>query len=133
MVYVLDTSILIEIENNNKKVLSDIVEKVGDINSLDLYITYFGFCEYFYGHTKKNKKNKRAIMERLKRYRLLNTSKESAIIFCITQNDLKESGKEIPVFDLLSSSIAIANNMFMITTDEHFKRIPGLKTIIIKP
>lgn len=133
MEYILDTSILIEIENNNKKVLSDIVEKIGDIESLNFYITYFGFCEYFYGHIKKNKKNKQTILERLNGYKLLNTSKESAIIFCITQNDLKESGKEIPIFDSLSSSIAIANNMFMITADENFKRIPGLKTIMIEP
>ncbi len=133
MEYVLDTSILIEIENNNKKVLSEMVKKLGDISSIDLYLTYFGFCEYFYSHIKKNKKNKQVTLERLKKYKLINTSKESAIIFCINQNDLKESGKEIPVFDLLSSSIAIANNMAMITADDHFRRIPRLKTIKITP
>ena len=129
MDYILDTSILIEIENDNKEIISKIAKQTD--KSSNLFITYFGFCEYFYGHTKKNKKNKEKILERLEKYSLINTSKDSAIIFCETKNELIEKGNEIPVFDLLSASIAIDKEMTLITLDSHFKRLPRLKTIII--
>ncbi|MBU0627993.1 MAG: type II toxin-antitoxin system VapC family toxin [Nanoarchaeota archaeon] len=131
MDYIIDTSILIEIDNDNEKIISKIDEMADD--SSDLFITYFGFCEYFYGHIKKNEKNKAKVIERLGKYKFLDTSKDSAIIFCNMKRELKEKGSEIPVFDLLSSSIAVSNNMAMITADEHFNRIPGLRKIVLEP
>lgn len=39
----------------------------------------------------------------------------------------------IPLFDIPIASIVIDNNMTLVTTDEHFKRIPGLKSVILTP
>jgi len=39
---------------------------------------------------------------------------------------------KIPVLDMLVASIAIQNNMVLVTYDQHFRDIKGLKSIILK-
>ena len=102
MHYILDTSALIEIENGNNEIVSSILELTGQ-NKVQMFVTYFGFCEYFYGHIRKDDKNRERVLERLAKYKLINTSRESAILFCNLRNKLKEEGKDIPMFDLLSA------------------------------
>ena len=131
MDYVLDTSILIELDNDNQNVINSITKKINDLDFTEFYITFFNLCEYYYGHIKKNKKNKEKIKSNLSKYKLLNTSCDSALTFCDLKNVLKRKGADIPVFDLLISSIVMTNNMTLITRDKHFTKVPGLKVMIV--
>ena len=132
MDYVIDTSVLIEIENDNKQIIEKLISEIKDYESSTFYITYFCFCEFYYGHIKKNIKNKKRIIKELNKYNLLNTTMNSGILFCEIMNELRQKGRPIPVFDILSSSVAIDNNLCLITLDKHFKEIPQLKAIVLE-
>lgn len=128
---IIDTSILIEIENNNKKVIEQI-EELKDTPTSEICITLFNFCEFYFGIINKSVNNKEKALKKLDEYVLLNTTRKTGVIFCEILNKLKKSGKSIPQFDLMILSIAIENNMTLITADNHFKKIDGLKTVVLE-
>src|SRR3989338_2700395 len=101
---VLDTNILIEIENNNKKIIEQL-EQLKNMYPQNLSITIFNLCEFYYGAINKNEKHKHLILERLSQYNLFNTTSKTAIIFCELLSKLKTRGTIIPQFDLLIASL----------------------------
>ena len=131
MNYLLDTNILIEIENDNLKIIKEL-EQIKLAGTGKLFISIFSFSEFFYGIVRKNLKNKEKILERLKEYELINTTKESGILFCEILSKLKDAGKIVPQFDAFIAALAIENDLTLITRDEHFKEIPTLKMILLK-
>lgn len=131
MNYLIDTSTLIEIENNNELVLKELEKIRASTSSGALYLSIFAYSEYYSGVINKSEKNKNKIMERLNEYPLLNTTKKTAIIFSELLHQLKKKGKVIPHFDLFIAALAIENDMVLITGDNHFKEIPELKRIIL--
>tara|TARA_Y100000034_G_scaffold44576_2_gene54768 strand:- start:10695 stop:11081 length:387 start_codon:yes stop_codon:yes gene_type:complete len=128
MPYVLDTTILIELEKKK----SNIISKLKTLPPDELQITYFTLCEYYYGIIKKSPRNRLKALKSLFKYNTLYPLYKSALIFCELKNKLIRSGKEIPDFDLLIASVVMENNSILITMDKHFSRIKGLKTIVIK-
>ncbi len=130
MSFILDTSILIEVENDNQEII-DKITQLKDAPQSELYITIFNFTEFYYGVMNKNDKNKSLAKERLSKYHLLNTTRRTAEIFCEIWHELTKKGKIIPQFDLFISAFAIEHSFTLITLDGHFKEVPGLKTIIL--
>lgn len=129
MNYVLDTSILIEIENGNK----EIIQKIQDLKRTpfaDLCITIFTYCEYYYGAIEKNQAHKEKIKQRLLQYKILNTSVETASRFCELFSLLKKKGKSLPQFDTFIAAITLEHDGLLLTSDTDFEQIPGLKKII---
>ncbi len=168
MNYLLDTNILIEIEDNNPNLIKQL-EQIKISQEGKIFISIFSFSEFFYGIIRKNPKsknpnrsraagllksrgiftlengsqqsggvldpfslNKEKILERLKEYELVNTTRESAIIFCEILSQLKDLGRMIPQFDAFIAALAIENDLTLITADEHFQGVQGLKTILLK-
>jgi tRNA(fMet)-specific endonuclease VapC len=131
MKYLIDTNVLIEIENNNLEVIQSI-DSLRKTNEDNIFISIFTFSEFYYGILRKSPKNKERIVERLNDFDLINTSKQSGIIFCEILSHLKETGKIIPQFDVFIAALAIENDLTLITLDEHFKEIPNLKVIMLK-
>lgn len=127
MGFLIDTSILIEIENDN----SEIIKKIEQLGRAELFITIFNFCEYHYGLLNKSQKNQERLMQRLGEYKLLNTSFRSGIIFCQMLAELKKAGRTVPQFDLFIAAIAVENDLILISADEHFRNIPKLKSVIL--
>ncbi len=130
MSFVLDTNILIEIENNNQ----DLIEKINSIKNApnaELCLTIFSFCEFYIGAIKKSEKNKEKILERLGQYVLLNTTQRTGILFCELRYKLQKNGTLLPHFDIFIATLCIENDYTLITSDAHFKDIPGLKRIFI--
>lgn len=127
MGFLIDTSILIEIENDNK----EIIKKIEQLGKAELFITIFNFCEYYYGLLNKSQKNQDKLTQRLEEYRLLNTSLRSGTIFCKMLSELKKEGRTVPQFDLFIAAIAVENNLTLISMDEHFRNIPRLSSVII--
>lgn len=129
MSYLLDTSILIEIEKENQDIISRIA-RLDQKGHGEFYITFFNFCEFYYGAINKNERNKKRILDGLRKYRLLNTSEPAAIIFCKLLQELKKTGKQVAQFDLLIASIAIDSDLTLLTADKGFKEIPQLRTVV---
>lgn len=128
---IIDTSVLIEIENKNVDILKQL-NNLKESPKSDLSITFFTFCEFYTGIMRRNKKNKELALQTLNNYKLLNTTMWSGIIFCEIIDLLKKNGDSIPIFDALIASIAIENNLVLVTLDSHFKKIPNLKVILLK-
>ncbi len=131
MNFLVDTSTLIEIENNNEVVVKGLERLRNNTPQASLYISIFTYSEFYYGIINKSEKNKNKVVERLNDYPLLNTTRKTAIVFSELLHSVKKKGKIIPHFDLFIAALAIENDMMLITGDNHFKEIPELKSIIL--
>lgn len=128
MKYIIDTSILIEIENGNEKVL----QRIQDLKRTpfaELCITIFTFCEFYYGAMEKNQANKEKVKQRLMQYKILNTSVETGSRFCELFFALKKKGKSLPQFDTFIAAITLEHDGLLLSADSDFEHIPGLKLV----
>ncbi len=130
MAFVLDTNVYIAIERNNQKIINQISKL--DISER-ISITAPSYSELYDGLLKGKKDEFKSKLEKLDTVNLLNTTKSSSKLFAEIKFKLEKIGRMVPLFDILIASIVIDNNMTLITTDEHFKRIPGLKSVILTP
>jgi tRNA(fMet)-specific endonuclease VapC len=131
MSLIIDTSVLIEIENENLEIISKI-NKLKTAPKAEIYITFFTFCEFYYATMARNEKNKVKIKKRLTNYRILNTTQRTGEIFCETMYELQQKGKMIPQFDIFIASFALEHDMVLIATDNHFNNISHLKKSILE-
>ena len=129
MSFVIDTSVLIEIEKKNKTVLSRLEEL--EIEKGNIYITSPSYTEFCFGLIGLSREKFSMQMARLDNYELLNTSKNSSKLLAEIKHYLSKKGFMIPVFDLIIASIALDCKMPLVTLDEHFKRIPELDVVLI--
>ena len=91
------------------------------------------YSEIYDGLLKGRKDELKIKLENLDSINLLNTTKSSSRLFAEIKYNLEKSGKMIPLFDILIASIFICNDMALLTTDEHFNRVPGLRKILFNP
>lgn len=129
MSFIIDTSILIEIEKDNKSISSQL-EQLESIKG-NIYITSPTYSEFYLGLLKLPKEKLEKGKERLDKYKLLNTTKNSSRLLAEMKQDVSKAGTMIPIFDLLIASIAMDNQMPLVTLDEHFKKIPTLNSILL--
>src|SRR3989344_9107279 len=101
MSFLLDTSILIEIESNNQK----IIDKLKALPKGNFYITIFTFCEYYRGFMNKNHANRLKALEELDKYITLQTTKETGICFVELLENLSKKGEALPHFDVFIAAI----------------------------
>ncbi len=130
MKYVIDTSILIEIENGNEEIINAL-HQLKKTPFSELYITIFTFCEYYYGVMERSQENKEKVKQRLLQYEILNTSVESASHFCELFSALKKKGKSLPQFDTFIAAITIEQQGVLVTGDSDFAQIPNLNSIVL--
>ena len=129
MSIVIDTSVLIEIEKNNNEILS----KLDNLESIkeEVYITSPTYAEFYLGLLKLSKEKSEKGKQRLDKYKLLNTTKNSSKMLAEIKHKISKDGTPIPIFDLFIASIAMDSGMPLITLDNHFKKIQNLNVIII--
>lgn len=127
---VLDTNILIEIENNNHKIVSLLKKIIGDSFSNPV-ITAPSYTEFLCGVIDKPELKKQRSEQFLDDFDLLHTSKNSSRLLANIKHKLEKAGKMIPIFDLFIASIIMDNSATLITMDGHFKNIEELRVIII--
>jgi len=119
--FVIDTSVLIEIEKKNKAILLRLEEL--EAEKENVYITSPSYTEFCFGLI--------GLPEERFSTQLLNTSKNSSKLLAEIKHHLTRKGIMIPIFDLIIASIALDCKMPLITLDEHFKRIPDLNVVLI--
>ena len=114
-----DICILIEIFKGNKEIADF-------LNNLPLFfISTIALGELYIGINRVVNKSKhtRKLNEFLKIATVLNVDIESAAIYGKIVAVLYKSGKPIPTNDVWIASIAIQNNLTLITQDKHFLEI----------
>lgn len=58
---------------------------------------------------------------------ILNVGKETAEIYSEIKMSLKKKGKPIPINDVWIAAQAVENGAVLVTYDQHFSEIPGLR------
>lgn len=130
MDFVLDSNVYIEIERNNDKIINEL-SKLNLLGKVS--ITSPTYSEIYDGLLKGRKDELKNKLESLNEVTLLNTTKNSSKLFAEIKHSLEKSGKMIPLFDILIASIVIGNDMTLLTMDEHFNKVPGLRKVILGP
>ena len=123
--YLLDSNIIIAIFKGNKS----FAEKISNEEVIFLPCIVLG--ELYTGVNRVLDKNKhlKILSEFLQLCKVVNIDSTTAKFYGETMAALHERGKPIPTNDVWIASIAIQNNLTLISNDKHFKDIPNLKII----
>src|SRR3990167_10156751 len=125
MPYLLDTDIYIYLTAGNKKVLGKIQE-AGDEN---IFLSSISVAELYFGifGSKQMEDNLRKIQNHLKKLEVMNFTKNTAKVFGRIKADLKRKGTPVADMDLAIASIAIHNNLTLVTHNtRHFEPVGEL-------
>ena len=124
--YLVDSDILIYFLKGKKEV----VERLTQISNDDLYISRINYTELIYGayNSSKVNHNLKVIEPFLEKFKVLEFTKVSSLIFAKEKARLKKNGNIIADMDLMIASIAIENSCTLISNNlKHFERIQNLK------
>ncbi len=127
---ILDTSILIEIERENKKV-KDVLYTYSRTHSGIPYITSLTYAEFLYGFLKIHKKQK--ALEILDLYELLAPTKKSAGLIAELKYTLEKKGITIQLADIFIAAIVLEHDAVLATMDTDFKKIENLRLLFVNP
>ncbi len=126
MTWLLDTNICVYLLNGNEQLKHKILE----IGVQNLAISNAVLAELYFGayNSSKIKSNIATIESFSKHLTIISDSVESARLFGRIKADLKRHGKRIEDFDILVASIALANDLTLVTHNTiHFGRITDLR------
>ena len=126
MKYLLDTNICVYLLNGE----ASLKKKVKEIGAYSLTVSNSVLAGLYFGayKSKKVEENLKRIELFKKNMAVFSDSEESAKLFGKIKADLSSKGTIIEDFDILISSIAIANSCILVTNNlEHFERIESLK------
>jgi tRNA(fMet)-specific endonuclease VapC len=122
-VTVLDTNFLIDVlrDKCNPEGILDMIEhpKTTTINVFELY---FGA-----ERSVKKKESISNINSLIKSIEILEFDMPAAVKTANIHAKLKSSGRTLEIEDLFIAGIVMANDEELLTRDDHFKRIPGLR------
>lgn len=127
MKYLLDTNICIYlIKGNDEKLIKKFVKH----SPIDFAISSITVSELWYGCYKSIKKeeNITALTEFLQPFEIINFDEHAAETYGSIRNQLEKNGTIIGAMDMLIASIALSNNLILLTNNEkEFNRVPKLK------
>jgi len=124
--FLLDSDILIYFLKGR----GDVVAKVLAHPPEDLVTSRINFTELLYGayNSAKVEKNLKVITSFLESFDILEFDAQSAAIFAKEKARLKKNGTILADMDLMIASIAIANDLILVSNNtKHFRRIKSLK------
>lgn len=122
---ILDTNCYAAYLTGDQKVLQALTEaKITFMSIFVLGELYAGFK----GGTRE-KENRNILRTFLKKSSVitLNTSIETAELFGMVKDTLKQAGRPIPVNDVWITAHALEYGAVLVTHDKHFRNIPGLR------
>lgn len=121
----LDTNAYVSYLRGDDKVLEYLAQ------AENVYMSVFVLGELFAGFKagKKEKENRR-ILERFLQKSTVSTLEatvETADIFGLIMALLRQTGKPLPINDIWIAAHALETGSVLVTYDEHFRMIPGLR------
>lgn len=126
--YLLDTSVYVEIEQGLDKTISQ-VDSILTKHPGTISICSPVYSEIYYGLLKI--KNNQLKLEKLNTLPLVQTTKKSSKILSLIKQDLEKKGLMIPVMDMIIASIAKDIGAILLTKDKHFTNINDLNVIFL--
>ena len=125
--YLLDTNICIYILKKKPQSVLDNFQKY-DIGEISLSTITIAELQYGVQKSSKMQENQIALNEFIKPFSIIDFDFNSAIVYAEIRAELEKNGKIIGTMDLLISSIAISNNLTLISNNiKEFERIDLLK------
>ena len=124
----LDSDILIYFLKGDRQV----VEQFSRHTPQDLITSRINYAELLYGayNSTRVESNHRIILSFLENFEILEFDKNAADIFAQEKARLKKSGTIIADMDLMIASIAIANDVALVTNNfKYFERVRNLRLV----
>lgn len=127
MIYLLDTNVCINLLNNSN---AAIIDKLKQHKPHEIYLASIVQFELYYGAYKSSKREQNLVrLEKFfDQFTVLFFDHKSAKIAGKIRHQLNSLGTPIGAYDIQIASIAMANNLILITHNvKEFSRIEGLK------
>ena len=124
--FLLDSDILIYFLKGRGEVVAEVLKHPPE----DLLISRINYAQLLYGayNSARVENNLKVIVPFLDNFQILEFDRTSAGIFAKEKVKLKKSGIMIADMDLMIASIAISNDLILVTNNtKHFERIKKLK------
>ena len=124
----LDSDILIYFLKGKQEIVEQFVKHPPD----DLLTSRINYTELLYGayNSTRIERNLQTILEFLENFEILEFDKRAAEIFAVEKARLKKRGTIVADMDLMIASIAIANDIALVTNNiKHFERIKDLRLV----
>jgi len=122
---VLDTNAYARLLTGNTDVLTAVA------SAELIYMSIFVLGELYAGFAGglKQRENKAILNRFLSKpsVKILNATSETAEIFGVLKNDLKQSGTPLPINDVWIAAHAIETGSVIVTFDQHFRKISGIR------
>ncbi|HWR33091.1 MAG TPA: type II toxin-antitoxin system VapC family toxin [Chitinophagaceae bacterium] len=121
--FLLDTSIIIEIFDGNRKIADKLVKLSG------FYISAVVLGELYIGINRVANKTKhlKKLNDFLDLCTVLNSDTITAMYYGEIISNLYKKGKPLPINDVWIAAAAMQHNLTLVTRDKHFNEIQGLK------
>ncbi len=130
MTILLDTSILIDIERNHQPTVIKITE-LSKEHPLPPKISFITDFEYRIGLQRKTIPNRQAALNFLQNFILILPTKYTSQLLANLKYKYEQKGIILSLSDLLIASLAIENNLLLVTKDKDFTALEELKKVII--
>ena len=121
MFVILDTNVLIDLNKGNDRIAKEISEIISGVPDPEPAISWANYFEYRFGDESET--GKRFLSE----FIFLEMDKRATECF----TELKRKTKNASDFDLITASVALANNAVLITRDKDFEKIKGLRLRLV--
>ena len=126
MIYLLDTDICIYWLKGKTTVR----DRVNKVDWTDIAICVITVSELYFGayNSRKIETNLIAAETFIQSLTVLSLSNDTLKKFGELKAQLRQAGKPVADFDLLIASVALTENLILVTNNtRHYQRIPGLK------
>ena len=127
MTYLLDTNVCIKLLNNSSK---SVVKKLAKQEPKNINLCTIVEFELFYGayRSQKTEQNIKKLERFFNQFNILDFDSNCAKIAGLIREKLNKKGTPIGVYDLQIASIALANDLILVTHNiAEFSRIENLK------
>ena len=130
MMLVFDTSVIISIEKNDRKIIKRISE-LSKIYTGAPQTTFIAYYEFLLGIKNRSPKNQVKSIEFLNNFNCLCATKETSKILSDLKHKYNNKGISINLADLIIASQTKENNMALITRNKIFEKIEEISKIIV--
>lgn len=121
--FLLDTNVIIEVLRGN----DEIITKIENVGQENCFISEITIAELLYGAVRGNNPKNFLDVERIEQEFEVLPVRPSFMQYAVVRNKLRQKGTPIDHMDLFIASVAIHNNMTLVTHNtKHFLRIEGL-------
>ncbi len=130
MILLLDTSILIDIERNHQPTILKLAE-LSKEHPLQPKISFITDFEFRIGLQRKTIPNKQVALDFLQKFALVLPTQYTSPLLANLKYKYEQKGIIFSLSDLLIASLAIENNLLLITKDKDFMALEELRKVII--